>query len=79
MDEAAPEAKITVSVSPEQFDLLVKAAKNVSQLVGDETVNDFERQNPASKQLMDKVKETFQQASQSMLKEIKEVLGADNK
>jgi hypothetical protein len=59
----------------------VKAAQEIGQrgVPSTETVNDFERQNPASKKLMDEVSEVFDQVSKSLAKEVRELLGADSK
>jgi cell division FtsZ-interacting protein ZapD len=80
-DVAPPEAKVSILVSPGNASLLLKAAKEIAQR-GDfntEIVNDFERQNPASKKLMAEVVGVFEQASESLAKEVKELLGADSK
>ena len=79
-EEVAAEAKISILASPENAYLLLKAAKNAPQEdLGVETINDFERQNPASKHLMVEVQGVFAQAAKNLAKEVQELLGADNK
>lgn len=80
-DEAQPEAKISILVSPENAPLLLKAAQEIAQssVSHSEGTNDFERQNPASKKLMDEVVNVFAQATKSLAKEIQELLCADSK
>jgi hypothetical protein len=73
--------KISILASPYRANLLLKAAQKVAQqeTLGTESVSDFEKQNPASKRLVDEVSSVFDQAYKNLIKEIKEVLVADRK
>lgn len=71
-DVGRPEAKIGLLVSPENA---VFVAKAVQEKIGPpESVNDFQRQNPAAKKLMEEVNESFDLMMKSLVKEVRKIL-----
>ena len=73
--------KFKILVDPNKAHILLKAAHDIAVKgsVGTEGDGDFERQNPASKRLVDEVESVFNQAVTNMVKEVKELLGGDGK
>lgn len=74
-DEARHGGSVKIVASEKVADFIFKAvAKTVEENRHTESINDFERQNPASKRLVEEVDQAFDIMVSSLLKEVEKVL-----
>jgi len=72
-EEVPPEGKIGIVASPKAADLLFKAVKQA--IAEYPEANDFQRQNPAAKRLIEELDQAFDVMMNSLVVEVEKVLG----
>lgn len=72
--------KVIITASQKAADLLFKAVKH-AVIDGEypEVINDFQRQNPATRRLVEEVDKAFDIMAISLLKQVEKILASESK